>query len=295
MKKFLPIAILLTVIAVGVFAQDATSCREALQNLMQRADSGEARAIYELAKLHDIGFDSIPVDSVKSTALYKAAAEKGYAPAMNFLGFRYYLGEIVSQDVDSALFWIRKAADQGDITAAANLGYLLADSRDVAHDEEEAIKWLTIAAEAGVNEAQLKLVDLMKETWKQLPPDSALSLGSRYYLGNAPIMGAEILQTAANAGLPKAQALLGDAFSKGFGVPYDHQKAIEYFYEGANGGDPSAQFVVGELLEIFPDALNSLIGEESSVLTLPEYWYDKAASQGVTDSETAAQKLLSYP
>lgn len=221
----------------------------ALRGLAERADSGDAKALYDLARLYDKGYDSIPVDSVRSTALYLKSAEAGYAPARNYIGFRYYLGESLKQDVDSALYWIRLAAEDGDITAATNLGYLLTEGEGINHEEEEALDWLAIAADAGVPPAQEKMVAL-----------------------------AEKLQT------PKALALLGEAYSKGWGVSYDYQKSIDYFHQGALAGNPAAQFTIAEMLDIFPDAFEN----ESA-----DYWYEKAAEAGVIDAESAHRYLLS--
>lgn len=297
MRRILPLLIISLLLAGGIWAEENSApYSEALRHLIERAEGGEAKAIYELAKLHDTGYDTIPVDSARSTALYLKAAEKGYSPAMNFIGFRYYTGEGIHKDLDSALYWIRKAADAGDLTAATNLGYLLTEGEGVAHDEEEAAKWLTIASEGGVREAQVNLVKLMKEKWKALTPDSALNLGTRYYVGAAPIPGVALIEIAATNEIPKAYALLGDAYSKGRGTTYDHQKSIEYFYRAAAGGDPSAQFILAELIEIFPDALSSLPEEPATEgLELGPALYEKAAESGVTDSESAYNRLYSVP
>ena len=271
-----------------------------MRQLVERADSGSPKALYDLARLHESGYDSIFVDSVRSMALYRLSAEHGYAPAMNYIGFRYYTGSDINKDIDSALYWIRKAANNGDITAAANLSYLLTESPDFPHDEEEALKWITIAAEGGVNEAQVKLIDRMSSSWEALPADSALQIGMKYYLENAPIMGVKLIEMAAKQNNPKAMAILGDAYSKGLGVVYDHQKAIDYFYEAALSGDPSAQFVIAEMLEIFPDAIHSnlekyLSGASHGEMTDPTFWYEKAQEGGVTDSEKAYEKMFSFP
>ena len=265
-----------------------------LKPLIEKAGRYDAKALYQLAKLYDIGYDTIPVDSVKSTALYLLSATNGYAPAMNFIGFRYYKGEYIRQDIDSALYWIQSAADKGDITAAANLGYLLTEGDNIPHNKEKAVKWLTVASEAGVKEAQRKLVELMRPKWELLTNDSILALGIKYYTGRAPIMGTELLAIAADKNIPKAQALLGDAYSKGLGVPYDHQKSIEYFYEAAIGGNPSSQYIIAELLEFFPDIFDNR-NEGNKDAISPEFWYSKAAEGGVSDSETAYKFLLSFP
>lgn len=288
--RLFPALLILALTGGCLWAEEQVSAqRLALRELSQKASEGDAKALYDLARLHDLGYDSIPVDSVRSTALYLLAAQKGYAPARNYIGFRFYKGEGVDKNLDSAVYWIQKAADQGDITAAANLGYLYADSPDFIHDEEEAVKWLSKAIEGGIPEAQEKLLELRGEVWRSLPSDSALSLGIHNYLGNAPIVGTFLLETAAMQRNPKALALLGDAYSKGIGVPYNHNKSLEYFFSAAKEGDPSAQFIIAELLEFFPDI------HLSDDMGSPSEWYEKAKSEGVSDSETAYRRLYSQP
>lgn len=312
----------------------------ALRQLVERADSGDPKSIYDLAVLHDTGYDSISVDSVRSTALYRLSAEKGYSPARNYLGFRYYNGQSVRRDVDSALYWIGLAAGSGDVKAAGNIGYLLSQSNDVPHDYGQAFKWLQYAADAGLpaaqsnlgdmfrlglgcnpdtiraqsfyeeamrkgmRDAELKLLAMMGNKWAALEPDSALYKGLEYYNSGATIAGIDLIEKAASRGNPKALALMGDFYSRGEGVVYDYNKSVEYFIEAAFLGNPSAQFVVAELLEIFPDALKEeslqkrlmeIIPPEFTEETVndPRFWYEKAALQGVTNAEEATVSLFS--
>ncbi|MCH5238654.1 MAG: sel1 repeat family protein [Muribaculaceae bacterium] len=293
MKKLLPV-ILIVACIIGAIAGSRESSldpatHDALRLLVQRAEEGDVKSIFELARLHDSGFDTIHIDTLRSSALYLEAARKGYPPAMNFIGYRYFTGEGIRKDVDSAIYWIRSAALAGDITAAANLGYMLSEGNEVEADQAEALKWITIAAEAGVRDAQLHLLELKKDEWEISGPDSALYVGTRYYLGNAPIIGVKLLETAAKSGNPKAAALLADAYSQGRGVRYDYQKSIDYLFDAAKKGDPSAQFILAELLEIFPDALQSSDDNYSS----PSFWYEKAAASGISDSEAAYLLLYS--
>ncbi|MDE6768364.1 MAG: sel1 repeat family protein [Muribaculaceae bacterium] len=370
--------------------------RLAVREVAAKAVAGDPKALYDLAMLHDMGYDSIPVDSVRSTLLYRLSAEAGYAPAQNYLGFRYFNGEAVHQDVDSALYWMAKAAGNGDAKAANNLGYLLANSEKVTRDYPQAIYWLTKAADAGLpagmsqladlyrmghgctpdtaraealytraiqaglHDAELKLLAMKGNQWLALSPDSALSLGKYHYSHGAPVIAVtlfenvasykdnecpptsekevstdEVNQTAAQAissncvvynAATKALALLGDAYSRGLGVEYDHDRSVALFYEAALRGDPSAEFVIAELLDIFPDALDAITPTQDinlnhassnppqtihhpnpsnitstssnnsdidpSQLTNAAYWYERAAAQGITDAATATTRLL---
>lgn len=263
-------------------------------SFVSEAVEKDSAALFQLARDYETGTDSIAADTVKSISLYREAADMGYAPARNYLGFKYYKGEGVKQDVDSALYWIRSAAIDGDVTAAANLGYLYTEGTDVTHDELEAEKWLTIAAEAGIPGAQHKLVEIKRPVWIEMPVDSLLDAGRKYYLGRAPILGAEMLEIAAQKGDSKAMALMGDAYSKGRGVPYNHNKSVEYFYKAALNGDASAQFIIAETLEIFPDVLKDSGIEEGETIRA-EYWYEKASEQDIADSDAAYLLLYSIP
>ena len=329
MKRQLPFAIIFTLLWGVALAQYARQdLHTVIKELQDKADSGDAKSIFNLARLYETGYDSLPRDLARALSLYLRSANEGYAPARNFIGFKYYNGDGVVKNLDSALYWIRLAAEDGDITAASNLGYLLSQSPEITHDYEEAISWLSKAAEASVpsalsqladlkrqglggpkdtmeavslyekasdagdREAQLKLLSMMGYKWKELPADSALSLGLKYYKGSAPVAGVDLLENAAKSHNSKAMALLGDAYSKGIGVNYDHEKSIYYFYEAACGGDASAQFIIAELLDFFPDALKyKAEGKEQGAA----YWYEKAALSGINDSETAYERLFSLP
>lgn len=346
MRSLLPLIIAL--LTGVVCAQEATRQRLAVREVAAKAATGDAKALYDLAMLHDMGYDSIPVDSVRSTALYRLAAEKGYAPAQNYLGFRYFNGEAVHEDLDSALYWMAKAAGNGDAKAANNLGYLLASGEKVTADYPQAIYWLSQAAEAGLpagmsqladlyrqglgckpdtaraeelysralqaglHDAELKLLAMKGHKWRSLSPDSALSLGKYHYTHSAPLIGVTLFEnvidkggtskpleeeaapastakedSAAYKAVSKALALLGDAYSRGIGVEYDHDKSIALYLEAAMRGEPAAQFVIAELLDIFPDAIKP----DDRTLSDPGYWYSLAASQGVTDAESATRRL----
>lgn len=326
-RRLLPLAAIILLAALA--SAEVTKTRMALRELAEKGNMGDGRALYELARLHDIGYDSIPVDSARSTALYRLSADRGYLPAINYLGFRYYKGEYVNRDVDSALYLLAKAAGAGDAGAANNLGYLLTEGEGVVHDYPAAIKWFQKAAgaglhtaesqladmyrkgmgtdpdtllaeslynraiEGGLEDAQLKLLAMKGRDWEALPPDSAMTLALHYYNGKAPMLGTLLLgNIIKNEGSGKelkanAYTLLGDALSKGKGIGYDHEASVECYLRGAVLGNREAQTVIGELLDIFPEALDNLkvregILPEMDVEITPKmkaasYWYEKAA------------------
>lgn len=311
MRRSLPFIIFLTFLGGILWAQNQSSrFQEALLQLETRAKAGEPKALYELARLYETGYDSISPDSLKSEELYRHAALLGYPPAMNIIGFRYFN----RQDTDSSIYWIKRAADAGDATAFSNLGYIYTQLKKY----DEAQQWLEKAVEAGVPSAmsqlgdfkrlgftgnpdtaaaiqlydraietgdwdsQFKLLAMMGRKWQELPGKEALKLGLKYYKGYAPVAGVELLEIASRDSVAQAMGLLGDAYSRGIGVEYNPAKALQYFHEAALGGNPSSQFLVAELLDFFPDEF-----EESA-----DYWREKAEAAGVTDADTAYEALF---
>ncbi len=107
------------------------------------------------------------------------------------------------------------------------------------------------------------------------------------------IPAAYLLRLAADAGNPEAAARYAYALSQGTGVNYDHDLSCRYFWKGAAGGDPSAEFIIGELLEIFPDAWKDTPPEISLTQEqrLSSYWLQSAAAKGVRNASEAAARI----
>lgn len=339
MKRIVQIILAVFFFCLPVLQAEVTRQREAVRTLALRASRGDSAAMFELARLHDNGFDSIRQDSLRAIALYRMAAEKGYAPARNYLGFRYFTGQGVNQNPDSALYWINLAAGDGDVTAANNLGFIYASGNGVAQDYKKAFYWFSKAAEAGMPQAESQLADLYREgkgtdadtvkavefyeraisrglgdadfklrriageRWRSLPTDSLVVKGRHYYTHGAPFTGVALLEIASSGGSADAMALLADAYSRGAGAGYDHDKSVGLFLKAALRGNPSAAFIIGELLDIFPDALKDEDPmEEISVfygannvpsdIMSPDFWYARAAEKGVKDAEEASRLLL---
>lgn len=255
-------------------------------------------------------------------------AEKGDTEAMNYLGYLLLNGEEgFERDIASGLSWITKAATAGDVKAASNLGWLLTRGDIVEKNIEAGVKWLEKAAgdglpvaqsllgdlylqgegvpadsliaadlyktafEHGLYDAGYKLYALMAPEYEYLTPEEKVKTGKYYYLRGAPSEGVKLFYMAADEGNPEAMALLGDAYSRALGVPYDHALSLKYFVQAASAGNPSAQFVLAELLDIFPDSLKG--NEEwANISDNPFFWYEEAAKAGVTDAATATSLLL---
>lgn len=282
---------------------------------------------YRRAVAVEKGNDSVPGDQQQALLLYQAAADSLYAPALNYLGFRYYSGQGVKRDVNRALDMIEKAAQGDDPTAASNLAWLLTEGEGVRHDCEKALFWLdravkggspaalsqladfylkgeclqadtTRAAElyeqsrmAGYAPAAKPLAEIIRSRRESLSPDSLFNLGRHFYFSGSPEIGVELLETACDSLSPErkgiAQMILSDAHARAYGTFYDYRLANRLLVEAAFAGDPTAAFFLAEQLEIFPDFLEDF---PQNAATAAE-WYSAAASKGISDSRSAYRRL----
>lgn len=328
--RLICIVLFLSVLLPTLAVEKMDSLRvESLRQLKLRSDNGDPKALYDMAYLYDTGYADIPVDTALSTKYYTLSADAGYAPAQNYLGFRYYRGEGVERDPLHAVELITRAAEQGDPKGANNLGWLLIEGEGVVHDYTKAAYWLSKAAEAGLPagisqladlykkglgvdadslkaaclyeraiecglaDAELKLSEMLSLSIKNMTETEAITEGLRYRSIGAYRIAAQCYETAAGQGNAHGKALLADACSRGEGVDYDYDRAVKLYYEAALDGNPSAQFVIGELLEILRDA----IPEENApeIYSVPDYWYALARIGGVSDAASATDLLYSVP
>ena len=218
------------------------------------------------------------------------AAGMGDVKAASNVGWLLLNGEQVPQDLDKAVFWLTKAADGGLPVARSILGDLYRDGRGVQADTAKADSLYRAAYEGGLADAAYKLAALNADRYEALSPEEAVKEGKYFYYGAAPSEGVKLFYQAADAGNAEAMALLGDAYTRAVGVPYDHDLSLQYYARAAQAGNPAAQFILAELLEIFPDAL-SAIGVTDNSISSSLYWYEKAAAAGITSAEEAAASL----
>ena len=99
----------------------------AAEYLQRAADAGSAEAQFELAQLYEKGL-GVDQDLDRAYDLFKAAADQGFADALNDLGFIDYQGGLnVVPDQKRGLEYFQKAADQRHPQAMFNVAALIDD------------------------------------------------------------------------------------------------------------------------------------------------------------------------
>ena len=132
--------------------------------------------------------------------LYAKAAERGYAPAQDYLGQKYehggidcrFYGPMSPKDEKEAVKWYAKAAEQGYLPAQYHLARCYEKGIGVEENDEESIKWYRKAIDNSIN---VLYVGIPKDDYyfqdKNHPPyrigslkaDAAFKLGHYYEKG----------------------------------------------------------------------------------------------------------------
>ncbi len=259
-------------IILGVLAPFvATASQSSLEEVRRKAAGGDAEALYHLSMIYERGFDTIPADSALSVRLLRQAAELGHTPAQNWLGYLYGLEtppgapRLLPHRRDSALYWIRLAADAGDAKAANNLGYLLLEDAEAQGEDadslsadrlREAAAYLSQAADAGL-------------------PAAITMLGSLYVGGRGverdSVHADSLFNVALGKGFPDAQLhLLNLNGARWMDAPETERLAIAEHYAGLR-----AHVIATALLEsltLLPDYISAedSVSPAGPVLSLEE-------------------------
>ncbi len=113
------------------------------------AASGSPEAQYELAKLFERG-TGVEVDEGRSLTLYQAAADQGFADAINDLGFLHYQGGLgLPANPQKALKFFERAADLRHPQAQFNFAALIDDGLIESRGPADAAHYLYAALRSG--------------------------------------------------------------------------------------------------------------------------------------------------
>ena len=124
-----------------------------------QAEAGDAKAQFYYALALERGAQGTKgkADKELAIALFKKAAEGGFALAQYRLAVLYQIGQDVEQSLAQAREWFSAAAEAGLREAAFNYAVMLETGSGGGSDPKEAARLYEIAAGKGVRQAFLPL------------------------------------------------------------------------------------------------------------------------------------------
>lgn len=156
------LSILATGIATGVEVVAVQAQTQSVQELIERAERGDAGAAFMVATAYASGRGVVQSDNEAARWFQKAAAQ-GLAEAQYNLGVLYVSGRGVGTDMAQAARWFEAAAEQGIVQAQYNIGMLYGTGQGVPRNDEVAAMWIRRAAEQGLARAQYNLAIRLEE------------------------------------------------------------------------------------------------------------------------------------
>ena len=99
-------------------------------------------------------------DYLKAATAFRTAAAHGHPAAERELGFLYYKGHGVRQNIPTAVAWFEKSAMRGDVLSQTNLAKMYENGLFVARNDASSAKYFAMAAEQGDRRAQLRMGEM---------------------------------------------------------------------------------------------------------------------------------------
>lgn len=278
----------------------APNVKEAIAWLEKAKAQNCPESFYLEGVMYSTGNALIKKDKTMALKCFEHAAELGYVEAQKLMGLRYLSGKGVVQNMKTAQYWLKKAADAEDPQAEFFMGFLLDDNQK---DSPEAFKWYEKSARHGDVQAQVRVAlsylngfDVERNVDRAFYWfNEAAKQGDReglFYLGIMHVNGfgctkndkqaVIYFQQAADKGYADAQACLAYHYEHGEGVKVNLPLAI-FWYEKAEGN--GNEYARKNLNSFYTRFAVELMKKEAKDYTQPIAWLRKAAEKGYADAE----------
>ncbi|KAK8897368.1 hypothetical protein M9Y10_015312 [Tritrichomonas musculus] len=231
-------------------------------------DNNQLKSSNEAVLQHTIN-ELEKYESIFKTAdkyMYEESFERSYL--QYFLGYIYYTGQYVSQNIVKAIFELEKASNQNNSNAQCYLGEIYYKGEYISPDINKSIHYLTLSANQNDSYAQYYLGeiyykgeyisrDINKSIHYLILSSNQNNSVSQYLLGYIYYKGEYIsrdinksihyLTLSANQNEQYAQFCLGEIYYKGKYISRDINKSTHYLTLSADQNNSNAQFYLGEI------------------------------------------------
>jgi TPR repeat protein/transglutaminase-like putative cysteine protease len=271
----------------GLEAQYRSNHKLAIEKWRQAIAEGDYLGHYQMGKEYYYGDTGVITQDYKEAFKhFSIAAQAGYPDAENFLALMYESGSGVSKNVDLALDWFDKAEGKSNRHALNNLGQRLELGQILKRDLKAAFDLYRRSALLGGAEAQVNLARFYMHgvgtnqdhrqafKWAMLSafqnePDGAIMLAKLLLNGDGiehdgqaalallfpiahpdkqeTIKGEDILKWVNTEGRRRtaAKILMGKILYEGINVPVNHEKARQFFTQASDVGNADGKAWLG--------------------------------------------------
>ncbi len=207
-----------------------------LDDLLALALSGDAIAATELGERYYTG-NSVDKDMETAVAYFTQAADAGYPVAEFILGKFYDEGQVLPHNPTLAFEYYKKAADKDYPLAQYALGQMYYFGKDCEKNDSEALYWILKSADIlDDSDVYTVLAMIYKESEEEDIQDDKKAF---FYA-----------QKAADMEDENAYNLLGTFYEMGCGTEQDYAKAIHYYRLAAENGVETAYLNLGAFYQM---------------------------------------------
>lgn len=255
----------------GHRTQAAAWADKLIENLTEKAQAGDQKAMWMLARLFLAGDEVIPADIVRSVEWFNRLSAAGEPSAAFILGDLYTKQnspEAARSAYAKAYTIYSDMATKGDTEALYWQGYMELNALGVPQNAAGGIEKLEKAAAAGAVPAAYQLFKVYTKGLST-PADEAKAL-------------AYATQLADQGKDAQMAYVVADAYLKGKGVPKDEAKGLQYLEKAVAAQVPAALYHKAWMLQEQ--------GKHQEALAA----YQAAAQQGHADAAVKAGSMLIF-
>lgn len=117
--QFIRLPLLLATLLTFV-ASAAAATPEEIAQLRQRAENGDMKSQFVLARTYERG-EGVPVDKAEAVKWYRTTAERGHMAGQSIYAMRLMTGSGTKRDLVESYAWLSLAAAQGHKTSIEKL------------------------------------------------------------------------------------------------------------------------------------------------------------------------------
>lgn len=201
---------------------------ETVKYVRAQADKGRAAAQEALGQFYRKGLYGVPKDLDTAFFWIEKAANDGNAQAQYKLGFAKKIGIDIPKDKEGAVEWLRKSARQGNMNGQYWLGEAYKDGDGVIKSEAIAAEWFKLAYKSGYKSAALQLLFLYYNPESRLHNyDKARKWAEQMVADNNSAVG---------------HGYIAEMYALGRGYPKSDERAFEHYQIAAKGKYSKAQY-----------------------------------------------------